>query len=529
MPERVLIVDDDPVQRRLLESMVGRAGYEAVTVDGGEAALRLMLATETTAFDCIVLDLVMPDLDGLGVLGRMREAGLDIPVIVQTAHGGIDNVVTAMRAGATDFVVKPVGMERLSVSLRNAVATRALAGEIARLKRSRSGTLTFRDIITRSPKMHAVLRAAEKTASSAIPVLIEGESGVGKELIARAIHGSGDRRAKPFVAVNCGALPENLVESILFGHEKGAFTGAAERHDGKFVEASGGTLFLDEVGELPPPAQVKLLRAIQEGEVEPVGGKKPIRVNARIISATNRNLMTDVKSGRFREDLFYRLHVFPIMVPPLRERAEDIPELTRHFLVRFAAEEGKRIRSMSAETLGMLATHRWPGNVRQLENAIFRAVVLADGEEITCGELPQIAAQVGDGNLGSRQAPAEIAASHDGRAHQPCDSPAAQAAAQTAIEAPLLLDDAIGRGHPLIPAAAGGGGGTMLNLLNDGGDLRPLEDIEADVIRFALAHYRGQMSEVARRLRIGRSTLYRKLDNLGLANIGTTMANDVGS
>src|SRR5580704_2021866 len=207
MPERVLIVDDDPVQRRLLENMVGRAGYEAVTVDGGEAALRLMRATETTAFDCIVLDLVMPDLDGLGVLGKMREAGLDIPVIVQTAHGGIDNVVTAMRAGATDFVVKPVGMERLAVSLRNAMATRALAGEIARLKRSRSGTLTFRDIVTRSPKLLGVLRSAEKAASSAIPVLIEGESGVGKELIARAIHGSSERRAKPILAVNCGAIP----------------------------------------------------------------------------------------------------------------------------------------------------------------------------------------------------------------------------------------------------------------------------------------------------------------------------------
>ena len=295
MAERVLIVDDDPIQRRLVENMVGKAGYETMTVDGGEAALKLMLATASPAYDCVVLDLVMPDLDGLGVLGRMRQAGLDIPVIVQTAHGGIDNVVTAMRAGAIDFVVKPVGFERLSVSLRNAMAARALAGEIARQKRSRSGMLTFRDIITRSPKMHAVLRVAEKTASSAIPVLIEGESGVGKELIARAIHGSGERRTKPFVAVNCGALPENLVESILFGHEKGAFTGAAERHDGKFVEASGGTLFLDEVGELPPAAQVKLLRAIQEGEVEPVGGKRPIKANARIVSATNRNLISDVQ------------------------------------------------------------------------------------------------------------------------------------------------------------------------------------------------------------------------------------------
>src|SRR5471030_3356556 len=234
--------------------MVGKIGYEAVTVDGGEAALARMLATESTPFDCVVLDLVMPDLDGLGVLARMREAGLDIPVIVQTAHGGIDNVVSVMRAGASDFVVKPASPERLQVSLRNALATKALTGELQRIKRSRDGTLSIADVITRSDAMRPVLRAAEKAAASTIPVLIEGESGVGKELIARAIHGSGSRRAKPFVAVNCGAMPENLVESILFGHEKGAFTGATDKHTGKFIEADGGTLFLDEVGELPPAA-----------------------------------------------------------------------------------------------------------------------------------------------------------------------------------------------------------------------------------------------------------------------------------
>ena len=320
MPERVLIDDDDPVQRRLLENMVTRAGYDTVVADGGDAAVALV--TGADRFDAIVLDLVMPDLDGLGVLARMREASLTTPVIVQTAHGGIDNVVTAMRAGATDFVVKPVGAERLQVSLRNALATSALAGELNRIKRSRSGTLTIRDIVTRSARMHAVIRTAEKAAGSAIPVLIEGQSGVGKELVARAIHGTGDRRAKPFVAVNCGAIPDNLVESILFGHEKGAFTGATDRHTGKFVEASGGTLFLDEVSELPPAAQVKLLRAIQENEVEPVGARKPVRVDVRIISATNRDLITDVMQGRFREDLFYRLHVFPISVPPLAERPE---------------------------------------------------------------------------------------------------------------------------------------------------------------------------------------------------------------
>src|ERR1700681_2599635 len=273
MAATILIADDDAVQRRLVENMVRKCGYETLVVESGDAALAALTALDAQTIDAVVLDLVMPGLDGMGVLAKIREAGVNVPVIVQTAHGGIDNVISAMRAGAVDFVVKPVGAERLAVSLRNAIATRALEGEISRLKRSRSGTLTFRDIITRSPKMQAVLRAAEKTASSAIPVLIEGESGVGKELIARAIHGSGDRRAKPFVAVNCGALPENLVESILFGHEKGAFTGAAERHDGKFVEASGGPLLLDEGGELPPTVQVKLLRAIQEGEVEPSCGR----------------------------------------------------------------------------------------------------------------------------------------------------------------------------------------------------------------------------------------------------------------
>src|ERR1700759_2271454 len=355
MAASILIADDDAVQRRLVENMVQKCGYEAVVVDSGDAAIAMLTAADAPAIDALVLDLVMPGLDGMGVLARIREAGLSIPVIVQTAHGGIDNVISAMRAGAQDFVVKPVGMERLQVSLRNALNTSALKGELQRIRHSREGRLTFSDIITRSDAMSSVLRTAQKAASSQIPVLIEGESGVGKELFARAIHGSGERRSKPFVAVNCGATPENLVESILFGHEKGAFTGATERHTGKFVEASGGTLFLDEVGELPPAAQVKLLRAIQEGEVEPVGARRPVKVDVRLISATNRDLIADVKAGRFREDLFYRLHVFPITVPPLRERPADIPALARHFLARFAAEEGKRIRALTPEALRLLA------------------------------------------------------------------------------------------------------------------------------------------------------------------------------
>jgi len=495
MAERVLIVDDDPVARRLVENMVSRAGYEPVIAEGGDVALGILTGGKTR-IGCIILDLVMPDLDGLGVLARMREAGLDVPVIVQTAHGGIDNVVSAMRAGAVDFVVKPVGAERLQVSLRNALATRALEGELNRIKRSRAGTLTFKDIITHSTRMLGVLRTAEKAAASAIAVLIEGESGVGKELIARAIHGAGERRAKPFVAVNCGAIPESLVESVLFGHEKGAFTGAAERHAGKFVEASGGTLFLDEIGELPLAAQVKLLRALQEGEVDPVGAKKPVRIDVRIISATNRDLMAEVRAGRFREDLYYRLCVFPIAVPPLRERAEDIPHLIRHFLLRFAAEEGKRVRSVSAQALALLTGFAWPGNVRQLENAIYRAVVLADGDEIGVGEFPQIAAL----SAGAGETPLVPLQETDART----------APAVGPMQA--LVIDAGGAGsHMSAPA------GASLPLLGTSGDVLPLEAVEAAAIRFAIAHYRGQMSEVARKLRIGRSTLYRKLDALGLA------------
>src|SRR6059036_1266676 len=390
MAATILIADDDAVQRRLVENMVQKCGYETLVVDSGDAVIAMLTAPDAPAIDALVLDLVMPGLDGMGVLSKIREAGHTLPVIVQTAHGGIDNVVSAMRAGAQDFVVKPVGIERLQVSLRNALNASALKGELQRIKHSREGRLTFADIITRSETMAGVLRTAQKAASSSIPVLVEGESGVGKELFARAIHGSSERKAKPFVAVNCGAIPDNLVESILFGHEKGAFTGATEKHTGKFVEASRGTLFLDEVGELPPAAQVKLLRAIQEGQVDPVGGRKPVKVDVRIISATNRNLIADAKSGRFREDLFYRLHVFPITVPPLRERPEDIPDLVRHFLVRFAAEEGKRIRAVSADALNLLNAHPWPGNVRQLENAVFRAVVLAEADEIGTGEFPQL-------------------------------------------------------------------------------------------------------------------------------------------
>src|SRR5271169_3013915 len=486
MAATILIADDDAVQRRLVETMMQKCGYETVLVDSGDAAIAMLTGPDAPAIDAVVLDLVMPGLDGLGVLARMREAGLNIPVIVQTAHGGIDNVASAMRAGALDFVVKPVGMERLQVSLRNALNTSALKGELQRIRHSREGRLTFSDIITRSEAMAGVMRTAQKAAASAIPVLIEGESGVGKELFARAIHGSGEQKSKPFVAVNCGAIPDNLVESILFGHEKGAFTGATERHTGKFVEASGGTLFLDEVSELPLAAQVKLLRALQEGTVEAVGGRKPVRVDVRIVSATNRKLLDRVKSGHFREDLFYRLHVLPLTIPPLRVRREDIPHLVRHFLARFCAEESRHIAGVSGEAMAHLVQLDWPGNIRQLENAVYRAVVMSEGDQLGLSDFPQAAGVPSPLMSDPHNEPLIV-------------EPAFHSTMPTMV---------YGNEIPIAPLPVAG----TLCMLTNGGEIRPLEELESEIIRFAISHYRGQMSEVARRLKIGRSTLYRKLD-----------------
>ena len=327
---------------------------------------------------------------------------------MQTAHGSIDAAITAMRAGAADFVVKPTSPERLEVSINSALKIEALQGEIARIKKKAEGTLTFGDLIVRGQAMQRVISLGHRAASSNIPVLIEGESGVGKELIARAIQGESERKARPFITVNCGAIPENLVESILFGHERGSFTGAVDKRIGKFQEADGGTLFLDEIGELPLDAQVKLLRALQEGEIDPVGAKKPVKVDFRLISATNRDMIQLVKDGKFREDLYYRLNVFPIWVPPLRDRLEDVPELALHFLARFAAEEGRRVNGMSKDALELLTSYSWPGNVRQLENAMFRAVVLADGPQLTVAEFPQIAAHVEGFRAAIPPAPAHV-------------------------------------------------------------------------------------------------------------------------
>ena len=453
----ILIVDDDPVQRRLLDAALAKAGHETIAADSGEAAP--------------------------GALEAMHARGISVPVIVQTAQGGIDTVVSAMRRGAFDFVVKPVSPDKLQGAVANALRVEALGATTRKPVRAGSGAFSFRDLIAASPAMERVLRLGRKAASSAIPILLEGESGVGKEMVARAIQGSGDRRGRPFVTVNCGAIPDNLVESILFGHEKGAFTGATEKHAGKFVEAHGGTLFLDEIGDLPLDVQVKLLRAVQEGEVDPVGGRSTVKVDIRLISATNRDLIQRVKDGLFREDLYYRLNVFPIHIPPLRERREDIPLLVQHFVARLGkSETGGRVKGISAAALTMLEAYDWPGNIRQLENAIFRAVVLCEGELLTPGDFPQIRAQVGGIDLGG---------------------------SEPAAPAPVPVPT----GAPAAPAETGFG---SVRAIDERGDMRSLADVETDMIRLAIEHYDGRMSEVARRLGIGRSTLYRKLKELGI-------------
>ncbi|MCI4661802.1 MAG: sigma-54 dependent transcriptional regulator [Neomegalonema sp.] len=477
MPQTILIVDDDPAQRRLLQSVVGAQGYTTVTAQDGIEALTILRDPQKKSVDVMLLDLVMPGKSGMDVLAEIRPERPDLPVIVLTANGSVTTVVQAMQSGANDFIVKPASPERLQVSIRNALKINVLAGEVSRLKRKADGTLRFEDLIARSLVMRQSIKLAERAAQSNIPILIEGESGVGKEVMARAIQGGSERVGRPFVAVNCGAIPENLVESILFGHEKGSFTGATEKRLGKFQEANGGTLFLDEVGELPLDIQVKLLRAIQEGEVDPVGGKKPVKVDIRLISATNKDLQQLVDEGKFREDLFYRLNVFPLSLPTLRDRREDIPELIEHFIRKFAIEEGRNVSGIEPSALQLLSEYPWPGNVRQLENIIYRAVVLSDRELLTLHDFPQLVAQAG--SLTEPITPSSATLDGEGL-------------------------------HPRPPMAEG------FSPFDVEGHMRTLAEVEGEMIEMAIRKYDGRMSEVARRLGIGRSTLYRKVRELGL-------------
>jgi DNA-binding NtrC family response regulator len=459
----LLLIDDEPAQRRLVSALAARGGWRAIFADDAEMAIATLGTQDGMHLDAILLDHWSAEADAAHLIAELRDRRPALPILMLTANGSVAQAVSAMRAGATDFLVKPLAPERLLAALEAAVAGSA-AGELRPLTEKLPATLAFDEIVGSAPEFRTALAIAAKAARARVPVLIEGESGVGKEMVAEAIHAASPRARKPMIAVNCGAIPANLVESELFGHERGAFTGAFERKIGRFQEADGGTLFLDEVGEMPLDAQVKLLRVLSTGQVQALGARHPRDVDVRVVAATNKRLADEVEGGRFREDLYYRLNVVQVTIPPLKTRIGDVPALARHLLARIARQPGLRPLGITDEALHLLAGYEWPGNVRQLQNALFRAAVLCEGDALTPADFPQIAA------MGGRRAS---------------------------------------------PAAAEGGGVT---LFRPDGNLRFLEEIEADVIRLAIGHYRGRMTEVARRLGIGRSTLYRKLGELGIDN-----------
>jgi DNA-binding NtrC family response regulator len=490
MPKRVLVVDDDPVHRRILEETLKRIGYAVAVAENGDKALAALKADVSGDISLILLGLAMRGTGGMAVLSTTRSLPRKYSTIVLTGSGSIDAAIAAMRAGAVDFVVKPVSPERLEVSIKNALRIDALEGEIGRMKSAARGELGFADLLAGSEMMTRVVDLGQRAARSSIPVLIEGESGAGKELVARAIHGESDRAGKPFVAVNCRTIPEHLVETVLFG----SFASEAQRQTGKFFEADQGTLFLDEIGELSSEAQIKLVRALQDGAI---GVKYPVKVDVRVIGSTDRNLIALAQQGRFREDLYYRLNVFPIWVPPLRDRLDDVPELVRHFIARFAAQEGKRVEGIEPEALAMLRRYSWPGNIRQLENAVFRAVVLAEQPLLGVSEFPQIAAHVQGYRVTVPPAPAPKAAA-------------------PRIEGPVMLGQSSTAPATIHLPSASGRDAVGIPALSEEGDIRSLEAVEADMIRLAFGRYRGRMTEIAKRLGIGRSTLYRKLREIGL-------------
>ncbi|GAB6061943.1 sigma-54-dependent transcriptional regulator [Deferrisoma palaeochoriense] len=380
---RVLVVDDDESLRRILEYNLAEEGYAVATAASGEEALEKL---DRASFDLVVTDIKMPGMDGMDLLRRIKAEAPETQVIVITAFGTIEMAVEAMKAGAAEYITKPFNRDELKLAVRKALRVRDLEAENVRLRQEVRRIEEADKIVGDSPAMQAVYRLIEKVADSDASVLITGESGTGKELAARAIHRLSRRADRPFVAVNCAAIPRELLESELFGHKKGAFTGAIRDKKGRFEEAAGGTIFLDEIGEMPLDLQPKILRALQEREITPVGSNEVIRVDARVLAATNRDLEAEVEEGRFREDLYYRIAVVPIHMPSLRERPEDIPLLVAHFLKKLAP--GRAIR-ITPEAMEALTRYSWKGNVRELENTIERLLVLTEGDTIRLQDLPE--------------------------------------------------------------------------------------------------------------------------------------------
>ncbi|GIW39903.1 MAG: acetoacetate metabolism regulatory protein AtoC [Candidatus Binatia bacterium] len=380
-PGRILVADDEESIRFVLEEAFRQEGFRVSTAADGEAALAALLAGEA---DAAFVDIRMPGLDGLELLRRLREAGRSLPVVVITAQDTMENAVEAMKQGAYDYLTKPFDLEKVCALARRALEVRHLARDLERLEREMRTRFSLGvGIVGRSSAMQEIYKAIGRLASTDVTVLLQGESGTGKELVAKAIHYHSRRWSGPFVPVNCAAVPRELLESELFGHEKGAFTGALETRVGKFEQAQGGTLFLDEIGEMPLELQTKLLRVLEDREVWRVGGRAPVSVDCRIVAATNLDLEKAVAAGRFRADLYYRLNVVPLKLPPLRERREDIPELVRYFVEKVNRELGLGVRGVSESAIRRLRARPWPGNVRELENTIVRAAVLAPGRTLT--------------------------------------------------------------------------------------------------------------------------------------------------
>lgn len=460
----LMLVDDEPAQCRLVSAIAGRAGWRTIFARDAETAIAMLGTQEGMMLDAIILDQWVPGSDAAALIAELKSRRPALPVLLLTAVGSTESAIEAMRAGASDYIIKPVAAERLIAALSLATDHAKDFGELNPLSEKIAHPLAFDEIIGTAPAFRSALAIAAKAARSKAPVFIQGEGGVGKEVVADAIHAASPRAKGPYLKINCGAISPNLLDSVLFGHEKDAFAGAFDRRVGILQQADTGTVFLDEIDQLPFETQVRLVRLLTDGEIQPLGSPHSYRIDVRVITACNSDLAIKLASGNFREDLYYRINIVQLQVPPLRERTVDIPALARHFLARMASQPGLRSLGITEEAVSLLKAYDWPGNVRQLQSALFRAAVLCDRDALTPDEFPQIASAVGK---------------------------------QSGI--PMIANDGIG-----------------VTLYEQDGNLRPLEEIEADVIRLAIGHYRGRMTEVARRLGIGRSTLYRKLADLGI-------------
>ncbi|WP_373486436.1 sigma-54-dependent transcriptional regulator [Blastomonas sp.] len=463
---RVMLIDNEPAQCRLVAALAAKAGWRTIFAHDSETAIATLGTQQGMMLDAIILDQWVPGDEAAELIAELKLRRPALPILMLTASTSPLLAVEAMRAGATDYLIKPIAPDRLIAAL-NAAVRKEDSDELRPLTEKIAAPLDFDEMIGSSPRFRAALAIAAKSARTHTPVLIEGESGTGKEMIARAIHAASPRSKLPLRLVTCSGTSSGQIESQLFGHERGAFPGAFDRHIGIIQRAEGGTIFIDEIDQLPIESQAKLADAIRSGDIQPLGARHGFACDVRFLCASNMPLKPMLEAGTMREDLYFAIAPVQITIPALRDRSSDIPSLVRHFLARIAEQPGMRGLGITDEALALLANYDWPGNVRQLQNALFRAAIFCDGDALTTTEFPQLTNMLGD------------------------DEPRKQSQCHDGIGITLYADD---------------------------GNLRPLEDIEADVIRLAIGHYRGRMTEVARRLGIGRSTLYRKLSELGIDN-----------